>query len=165
MIFITVGSRRYPFERLIKAIDKAVYELGIPKNLVFAQTGPTRYTPVNIQYDHYLDSVNYEEKINGCSILITQASAGTMISGLKKNKKVIAVPRLKKYGENVDDHQTELAALLARKNHLLYVDNMENLKDAISSIDKLSFAPYESGYIKTVSLVDDFIAGYERSKK
>ena len=45
------------------------------------------------------------EKAN---IVITHGGTGAIIGAVKKGKKVIAVPRLAKYGEHVDDHQLQL---------------------------------------------------------
>lgn len=44
LIFVTVGSRNYPFDRLFKKIDQ-LCEKGIIKDKVFAQTGTSKYKP------------------------------------------------------------------------------------------------------------------------
>ena len=56
---------------------------------------------------------------------------GKIISALKKNKKVIAIPRLEKYGEHINDHQIEICEELEKEGYILYY------KDGIDSLDKL----------------------------
>ena len=51
MIFVTVGSRNYPFDRLFKKIDD-LYEEGILTEPMFAQTGTSTYDPKPVSYTH-----------------------------------------------------------------------------------------------------------------
>ena len=50
MIFVTVGSQKFQFNRLLKKIDELI-DAGIIKDKVFAQTGASDYIPKNYQYD------------------------------------------------------------------------------------------------------------------
>ena len=50
---------------------------------------------------------------------------------IKKNKKIIAIPRLEKYGEHINDHQIEICEELEKEGYILYY------KDGIDSLDKL----------------------------
>lgn len=54
MIFITVGSRSFQFNRLLEAIDIAIKK-GEIKDEVFAQIGPSEYKPTSYQYVDFLD--------------------------------------------------------------------------------------------------------------
>ena len=57
--------------------------------------------------------------INDCNILITHGGVGSIISGLKKDKKVIAVPRLEKYKEHVNDHQLQIIENFNNKKYII----------------------------------------------
>lgn len=46
MIFITLGSQKFQFDRLLKAVDELI-ERGIIQDEVFAQTGYSTYVPNN----------------------------------------------------------------------------------------------------------------------
>jgi len=48
------------------------------------------------------------ELYDRASLIITHAGTGSLIKGVKKGKKVIAIPRLVKLGEHIDDHQLEI---------------------------------------------------------
>lgn len=155
MIFITVGSQKFPFDRLIKAMDELTAQRGIKD--VFAQTGSSGYIPLHMQNSAYLDKHLFDEKIKNCDILVTHAAAGVMISGMRYRKKIIAIPRLEKYREHVDNHQTELAQALAHKNHLLYIEDTSKLPAALDVIYTHKFDIYKPDPQSTVSIITDFI--------
>ena len=52
MIFITLGSQKFQFNRLLKAIDKLIAD-GKITDEVFAQIGYSDYIPVHFQYKGY----------------------------------------------------------------------------------------------------------------
>ena len=107
MIFITLGSQKFQFNRLLKAIDELV-EQGKIKEEVFAQIGYSDYQPINYKYKQFLDRDEFAAMEGKADIVITHGGTGAIIGAVKKGKKVIAVPRLAKYGEHVDDHQLQL---------------------------------------------------------
>ena len=98
MIFITLGSQMFQFNRLLKAIDQQIGE-GKITDEIFAQTGYSDYTPVNYKYKHFLDRPEFEKMLEKAEIIITHGGTGAIVGALKKNKKVIAVARLAKYVE------------------------------------------------------------------
>ena len=50
---------------------------------------------------------------------------------MKLGKQVIADPRLAKYTEHIDDHQTQVCGALAGEGYLRQVLDMKNLGDVI----------------------------------
>jgi UDP-N-acetylglucosamine transferase subunit ALG13 len=74
----------------------------------------------------------FQDLMEKCSLLITHGGVGTIISGLTKDKKVIAVPRLKKYGEHVNDHQKEFCEELIKRGFpIIVVNDVEDLENVI----------------------------------
>ena len=106
-IFVTLGSQKFQFNRLLKAIDE-LYEKKIITLDVFAQIGYSDYLPKNYRYKKFLDRDEFNNEMENADIVITHGGTGAIIGAVKKGKKVIAVPRLAKYGEHVDDHQLQL---------------------------------------------------------
>jgi UDP-N-acetylglucosamine transferase subunit ALG13 len=107
MIFITLGSQKFQFNRLLKAVDELV-AAGKIKDEVFAQIGYSDYKPTNYKYEQFLDREKFSQIMDKAEIVITHGGTGAIIGAVKKGKKVIAVPRLARYGEHVDDHQLQL---------------------------------------------------------
>ena len=107
-IFLTVGSQKFQFNRLLRQIDLLVQEGRIEKMKYLAQTGYCDYTPKYYRFKQFLDRDAFEENIKEADIVITHGGTGAIINAVKQEKKVIAVPRLARYGEHVDDHQTQI---------------------------------------------------------
>ena len=107
-IFITLGSQKFQFNRLLIAVDKLCEKKIICGEDVFAQIGYSDYVPKNYRYNNFLDREEFSMEMGKADIVITHGGTGAIIGAVKKEKKVIAVPRLAKYGEHVDDHQLQL---------------------------------------------------------
>ncbi|MEM3374576.1 MAG: PssD/Cps14F family polysaccharide biosynthesis glycosyltransferase [Candidatus Woesearchaeota archaeon] len=116
-IFLTVGTSNKPFDRLIKLVDEmALKELKDYK--IFGQIGASKYLPKNFNYEKYLTTKEMEENYKNSEIVICHAGTGSIINALNYGCKVYVMPRLKKYGENVDDHQLEIAEEFERINYI-----------------------------------------------
>lgn len=107
MIFVTVGSQKFQFDRLVRAVD-ALVASGVAGDGAFAQTGACTYVPEHMDYEAFLDRDSFRAHMDACDVVVTHGGTGAIIGAVKDNKKVIAVPRLAKYGEHVDDHQIEI---------------------------------------------------------
>ena len=93
MIFVTVGSRNYPFDRLFIKLDE-LCEQGVIKDEIFAQIGTTKYKPKHYQYADFISPDEFMEKINEARFVISHGASGSIMKALNAGKKVIAVTRL-----------------------------------------------------------------------
>lgn len=156
MIFISTGSRKFQFDRLLETVDKLV-EANIIQDTVFAQIAESTYIPQNYQYKRYLGPDEFSKYQEEAFLIISHAGTGALIGALKKEKQVIAVPRLAKYGEHSDDHQTQISGALAGEGYLREVLDMEKLGETIS----LAYSdPIVKKYDKPsniVSIIDEFL--------
>lgn len=82
MIFVTVGSQKFPFDRLIKKVDQMLRE-GLIQEEVFIQTGTSGYAPA-CPHQTFCERARFEELLETCDILITHGSAGTMVDAAKR---------------------------------------------------------------------------------
>ena len=143
MIFVTLGSQKFQFNRLLKEIDRLV-EYGKIQEEVFAQIGYSDYLPKNYKYQQFLDRVEFANMMSQSDIVITHGGTGAIIGGVKKGKKVIAVPRLAKYGEHVDDHQTQIIEQFDGMNIIIACNDVSDLEDAILKIKDVRTVEYKS---------------------
>ena len=67
MIFVTVGSRSYPFDRLFQKLDN-LYEDGTLKDDMFAQIGTSVYEPQHYAYKAFITPEEFEQKILAADI-------------------------------------------------------------------------------------------------
>ena len=85
MIFITLGSQKFQFNRLLKEIDRLVNEQKITEK-IYAQIGYSDYLPQYFLYDKFLDRDEYERVMQQCEIVITHAGTGAIIGSVTKGK-------------------------------------------------------------------------------
>lgn len=153
MIFITLGSQKFQFNRLLKAVD----EIAVDED-VFAQIGYSDYKPRNYRYKEFLDRDEFENMMSKADIVITHGGTGAIIEAVKKGKKVIAVPRLKKYGEHVDDHQIQLIGQF-RNLELIYACEDMDLEKAIEIVRETEYKSYQSNTERIIKSLEEFIDG------
>lgn len=156
MIFITLGSQKFQFNRLLKAIDDLI-EQGAIADKVFAQSGYSDYVPKNYSYKQFLDREEFAKMETECDILITHGGTGTIIGAVKKGKKVIAVPRLAKYGEHVDDHQIQLIGEFTKQNLICGINDCSEIKKALQSVQNHKFDSYHSNTEAILNSIECFI--------
>lgn len=156
MIFVTVGSQKFQFNRLLKKVDQLVYNHTITEE-VYAQTGVSDYVPRYYQYQSFFDRDSFIQMIDQCSILITHGGTSTIIDAINRRKKVLVVPRLVKYGEHVDDHQLQLLTAFASKNLICPCPDVENLPEAFRMLKTHQYVSYISNTEAILKSIDTFI--------
>lgn len=156
MIFVTLGSQKFQFNRLLKELDKLIEERVIEED-VFAQIGYSDYLPRNYKYKDFLSRDEFMQWEGKADIVITHGGTGAIIGAVKKGKKVIAVPRLAKYGEHVDDHQLQLIIQFDELRLICPCWEMKNLKDAYYQVRMTEYASYVSNTEKIIKDLDEYI--------
>lgn len=156
MIFITLGSQKFQFNRILKKVDELIID-GTITDTVFAQIGNSDYEPQNYSYKRFLDREEFAQKQAECDVLITHGGTGAIIGALKKGKKVIAVPRLAKYGEHVDNHQLQLLHQFDEMHLIEPCYDVENLGDAYHNIFTNNYNKYISNTKAVIRFLDDAI--------
>ena len=157
MIFVAVGTQKFPFDRLLKGIDDLI-EQGQLEADVFAQIGHTDYVPKNYQYQNFLSKDDFQSYISGCDLLITHSGVATIIAGMKLEKPVVVVPRFASYGEHVDDHQLQIAESFSDKNLVLMCKDVEELAQTIKEARTHVFAKYVSQKERIVNTLREYLA-------
>ncbi len=160
MIFVTVGTQKFPFNRLLETIDDLVGSEKLPEE-VFAQTGQSTYLPKHYEYSNFLPKDVFAEKIGQCSLVITHGGVGAITAALKWGKPVIVIPRLCKYAEHVDDHQLEIANTFARMRLVLVCGEDDRLDAAIEESRHFRFEKYVSQRSRLLDVVQEYLKGVE----
>ena len=129
MILVTLGTQKQSFTRLLNLIEKANI-----KDEIIVQAGHTKYESKKMKILDFIDYQEMEKLIEKADLIITHGGTGSIVTPLKKGKKVIACPRLKKYREHVDDHQQQIVDIFSEVGYILKVDGNSNLDDLIKEI-------------------------------
>ncbi|MFC1633193.1 glycosyltransferase [Planctomycetota bacterium] len=132
MIFLTVGTQ-FPFDRLVKAVDQALGN-GQLNGEICAQIGDSSYRPLNFQAVSSMEKHLFDERMHEASAIISHAGMGTISMALEKDKPLLVMPRLKKYGEVVNDHQVAIARKFEELGHLLVAYEPEELPEKIKRL-------------------------------
>jgi UDP-N-acetylglucosamine transferase subunit ALG13 len=133
-IFVTVGNHASQFNRLFNEIDLIAAKN--PQWDIFGQIGNSNYEPKNFEYKKFISEDELLKRMKNSNLIICHAGAGSIISALSMRKKIILVPRMKKFGEHTDDHQAELSKVLAKEKLCGVVYEVTGLKGAIRHIQK-----------------------------
>lgn len=160
MIFVTVGSQKFQFNRLLIEIDKLIENKSITEK-VFAQIGVSEYIPKNYEYTDFTTQDEFSKKIDEANLIITHGGTGVIVNALKKGKKVIAIPRLSKYGEHVDDHQIQLIKEFEEMNFIEPVYEIDELSNAIQEFKEKRYNIYVSNTDKIIENIEKFIGEEE----
>lgn len=162
MIFITLGSQKFQFNRLLVKIDKLIEE-GIITEQVFAQMGASDYHPVYYKACDFLDSDDFKKKIDEADMVITHGGSGAIMGAVKGGKKVIAVPRLAKYNEHVDDHQLQLIKEFEELGIIAACYDVEQLGKIYQDMDRVTLKEYHSNTDRIIESIEEFLNTEEKS--
>ena len=163
MIFVTLGSQKFQFDRLLRKIDELI-DQGIITDEVFAQIGASGYIPHNFEYTRFMDREEFSENIENASLVITHGGTGVIIGAVKKGKKVIAVPRLSKYGEHVDDHQLQLLHQFDDLGIICSCYDVEKLDESIREVKNKIYKPYVSNTQAIIDSIEKFLDETEKNR-
>lgn len=156
MIFVTLGSQKFQFNRLLRALDDFVGKGDITDDL-FAQTGYSNYSPLCFKYKSFLDRDEFAALEHKADIIITHGGTGAIIGAVKNGKKVIAVPRLAKYGEHVDDHQLQIITQFSKMNFIEACMDCSELVQCIKKVRETNYSQYVSNTGTYIEKIDNFI--------
>lgn len=156
-IFITLGSQKFQFNRLLKAVDELCEKETIAAEDVFAQIGYSDYIPQNFSYKKFLDRDEFGTEMDKAEIVITHGGTGAIIGAVKKGKKVIAVPRLAKYGEHVDDHQLQLVGQFKELQLICECDDAKKIGEALETVENTTYKKYVSNTQRIIDSIERFI--------
>ncbi len=137
MIFLTVGTI-LPFDRLVRAVDEAVGR-GLIQDKVFAQIGKTKAIPRHIESADVLDKDTFGAKVDQASSIISHAGMGSITMALTHNKPLLVMPRLKRYGEHVNDHQLGTAKKFEELGCIVVAYTEDELPEKVRQLE--TFVP------------------------
>lgn len=156
MILVLLGTQNNSFVRLLKAIQKNIDKKVITDEVV-VQAGFTKFDSEDMRIFGLIDKKRLSKLQDKADLIITHGGVGSIISSLEKEKKVIVVPRLKKYNEHVNDHQIQIAEKFEKNGYVRIVTDLDKLGDIIKSMKDFEPKKYISGNEKILSIIEDYI--------
>ncbi len=117
MIFVTVGTTRFPFNRPLKAVDEVMANFREGEKLMIQKgTAHYRFKYSNVEIVSELPFDKMIDFFKKSRVAICHGGPITIFLALKygRNKPLVA-PRSKEFGEHVDDHQVFFVRCLKQR--------------------------------------------------
>ncbi len=156
MILVILGTQDKEFPRLLEAIDREI-ENGTIHEKVIVQAGQTKYTSKNMEVFDFLPEPEFEKLMDEANLIITHGGAGSILSAIKKGKKIIAAPRLAEYHEHHNDHQKQIISEFASQGYILELQDFNKIGKIIEKSKKFKPKKFESNTINMINLIENYI--------
>lgn len=156
MILVLLGTQNNSFKRLLEEIDRCIKN-NIIKEKVIVQAGHTSFFSDKMEIFDFIPKDKMAELILESAMIITHGGVGSIINCIKNGKKVIAVPRLKKYGEHVNDHQIQIVENFDAEGYIIGLFETNKLNEALEKIKNFSPKQFMSTSSNIINLISDYI--------
>lgn len=143
MILVLLGTFKIEFSRPIIAIENAI-KSGEINDEVIVQAGHTAYTSEYLTIRQFIEPKELDSLYEKAEIIVTHGGVGSILRGFKMKKKIIAIPRLYKYQEHVDDHQLDILEEFAKQNYLIYWHEQDDFATVLAKARKFEPSPFVS---------------------
>ena len=128
MIFVTVGTHRAPFARLMEALG------ALPAHELVVQHGYSPPPPGVREAVDFLGFGDVLDRIRAADVVVMHAGVGSILLARREGHLPIVVPRLHRRGEHVDDHQVELTEALAVEGQVIPAWETTDLAAAVAFV-------------------------------
>jgi len=129
MIFVSVGTNEARFDRLLRAVA----ELPGSEDLVVQHGHSTAFERAGAELVDFVSFERMGELVRGARAVVTHAGVGSVLVSLANGKRPVVVPRLKAFGEAVDDHQLQLGRRFADAGLVTLVEDLDALAAALEA--------------------------------
>jgi len=141
LIFVTVGTWRAGYDRLVEAVDELLSR-GVIAEEVIAQIGNGSYKPKYMTAVDFCSPSEFGNLIARAWLVISHAGMGTIIETVQLLKPLIAVPRRRSLGEVDNDHQFTTAKQLENEGKILLAYEVSDLPAKLE--EARTFVPAKS---------------------
>ncbi|MFT4539655.1 MAG: UDP-N-acetylglucosamine transferase subunit ALG13 [Planctomycetota bacterium] len=162
MIFLTVGTEKFSFHRLVQRADELARAGAFGPDELWMQIGSSTYAPTHAGFERFLPFDEMRERIRAARVVISHAGAGSSLLCLQCGRKPIVVPRAKAFQEHVDDHQLNFAERLHLQGLVHCVSDLNDLAKAVTSqLDEAANAQATLSNGEVVAHLEQLISGWE----
>lgn len=155
MILVLLGTFHIPFKRPLVALERLCASGKINEEVI-VQNGHTQFSSPHFKTFPFIDPALLDKFYDSARLIITHAGTGSIIKGLKKKKKVIAIARLHRLGEHIDDHQLEILNEFAGSNYILPWRENDRLEEVLQRAE--SFRPHH--YVSQKEEIVHYLQNY-----
>ena len=116
---------------------------------------------INPVFTHYrlISFERFNELMEKAELVITHSGVNSIISCMRLQKPLVIVPRLKKYGEHVDDHQKEIAEVMKQKYDVTVCEDLTSINTCIEVAQTFMYKPWISHNAELVNFIKQLVGG------
>jgi UDP-N-acetylglucosamine transferase subunit ALG13 len=162
LILLTVGSM-FPFDRLVQAVDELV-AAGKIEDDVHAQIGTGRYEPRAMPFDRFLDKPQFDALLRRASCIVSHAGIGSIATALKYEKPMLVLPRLRRHGEHVNDHQVATAQRYEQLGHVLVAYTEAEIPERLTQLKRFRPKPRSVNACGVAQRVGSYLQTLQRDR-
>ena len=165
MILVTVGNATQSFRRLLEAVDFQAREGVLQGEDILFQYGYTsHFVPSRGRHLAFLPLEKFEASVKEAELVISHAGTGTVMHLLQSGKIPVVMPRRKKFGEHVDDHQLEFTQALEAEGRVISVYEETQWGEAIEQARRTKLDQSRLGPGEAVNVVKHAIEEFLHSQ-
>ncbi|MFC5281967.1 PssE/Cps14G family polysaccharide biosynthesis glycosyltransferase [Pedobacter alpinus] len=155
MILVLLGTFKIEFSRPILAIENAIKSWEISEEII-VQAGHTAFKSDFMTIRAFIEPKELDNLYERAEIIVTHGGVGSILRGFRMKKKIIAIPRLHKFKEHVDDHQIDILEEFARLNYLIPWYEHDKFADVLAKARKFEPSPF----VSTKKDLEGFLVNY-----
>ena len=140
MILVTLGTQKQKMYRLLEALEK----LDTKEEIIVQAGGSADFKSKKMKIFDFIDYDTMDNYIKKADLIITHGGTGSILTPLKYGKKVIAMPRLAKYEEHVNDHQTEITGVFSKEGYIIEFNDGDDINELYKKAKKFKPNIYKS---------------------
>lgn len=127
-LLVTVGSEKYPFQRALETVRVVAHG----KVLIW-QTGNTPVRKVLPgQAQAWWSGEELATHAQAVDAVVTHAGVGSILMVLRTGKCPVVIPRTKRLGEHIDNHQLQLARMLHERGMIILVKPGDDVESCLA---------------------------------
>jgi beta-1,4-N-acetylglucosaminyltransferase len=160
LIYVTLGTMFLEFPRLVRMMDEIARATG---EEIIMQTGMGKTLPsacAHFDFKPHDDVLAIQREAR---VIVCHAGIGSVLDALHVRRPLIVVPRLKKYGEHMNDHQIDLARAVERRGWGRMILDIEDLPSACAQPPPVP-AAYVPAKARLIASLREVIEGMAAKK-
>jgi len=156
MILVVLGTWGMPFARPLAEIE-GLLASGRLTGPVLVQCGHTNFATSRMTLTPFFERDVLERQYEEASLVICQAGVGSIMLGLRKGRKVIAIARRRQFDEHIDDHQTEILDVFSKSGFILPWAGTGDLAEVLDRAADFTPARYPFGEERISAAILDYL--------
>lgn len=131
VVFTTVGTDHHPFDRLVDWVEGWFATPRGRDARALWQTGTSRCPAGG---DAYLTFDAMKAAFEAADAVVSHGGPATIMDARAAGTIPIVIPRQKRHGEHVDDHQVRFSGFMAARSQIVLVSTRDELWSALDAV-------------------------------